>query len=167
MSGFMLLVGAMVILFIAYVTYGAWLAKQWGIDPSRKTPAHRLRDDVDYMPTPPAVLMGHHFSSIAGAGPIVGPISAAVFGWVPVMLWVLIGCTFFGGTHDFGALVASIRHDGKTIGQIIDATLGKRGKLLFSIFAYVTLIVVVAAFANIVAGTFVASPASEIGRAHV
>lgn len=160
MSGFMLLVGAMVILFIAYVTYGAWLAKQWGIDPSRQTPAHKLRDDVDYMPTPPAVLMGHHFSSIAGAGPIVGPISAAVFGWVPVMLWVLIGCTFFGGTHDFGALVASIRHDGKTIGQIIDATLGKRGKLLFSIFAYVTLIVVVAAFANIVAGTFVASPAS-------
>ena len=160
MSGFMLLVGAMIILFIAYVTYGAWLAKQWGIDPSRVTPAHTLRDDIDYMPTKPAVLMGHHFSSIAGAGPIVGPISAAVFGWVPVMLWVLLGCTFFGGTHDFGSLVASIRHDGKTIGQIIDATLGKRGKLLFSIFAYVTLLVVVAAFANIVAGTFVASPAS-------
>jgi carbon starvation protein len=110
------------------------------------------------MPTKPAVLMGHHFSSIAGAGPIVGPITAAVFGWVPVMLWILIGSIFFGGVHDFGALYSSIRFDGKTIGQIIDATLGKSGKFLFSIFAYVTLLVVIAAFANIVAATFVASP---------
>ena len=160
MSGFTLLVGSMIIFFIAYLTYGSWLAKKWGIDPSRKTPAHTLRDNVDYMPTPPAVLMGHHFSSIAGAGPIVGPITAAVFGWVPVMLWVIIGSIFFGGVHDFGALVSSIRFNGKTIGQIIDATLGKRGKFLFSIFAYVTLLVVIAAFANIVAATFVASPQS-------
>lgn len=160
MSGFTLLVGSMIIFFIAYLTYGSWLAKKWGIDPARKTPAHTLRDNVDYMPTPPAVLMGHHFSSIAGAGPIVGPITAAVFGWVPVMLWVIIGSIFFGGVHDFGALVSSIRFNGKTIGQIIDATLGKRGKFLFSIFAYVTLLVVIAAFANIVAATFVASPQS-------
>lgn len=158
MSGLVLLVGAMVIFLIAYMTYGAWLAKQWGIDPSRKTPAERLRDDVDYMPTPPAVLMGHHFSSIAGAGPIVGPITAAVFGWVPVMLWIVIGSIFFGGVHDFGSLYASIRFDGKSIGQIIDSTLGKTGKFLFSIFAYITLLVVVAAFANTVAATFVASP---------
>lgn len=158
MSGFVMLVGSMVIFFIAYVIYGAWLSKQWGIDPTRKTPAERLRDDVDYMPTPPAILMGHHFSSIAGAGPIVGPITAAVFGWVPVMLWVLIGSIFFGGVHDFGALFASVRFDGKTIGQIIEANLGKSGKFLFSIFAYVTLLVVIAAFANIVAATFVASP---------
>ena len=160
MSGLLLLVGSMVIFFIAYVTYGSWLCKQWGIDPTKKTPAHTLRDDVDYMPTRPAVLMGHHFSSIAGAGPIVGPITAAVFGWVPVMLWVLIGSIFFGGVHDFGSLVASIRFEGKSIGQIIDATLGKRGKFLFSVFAYVTLLVVIAAFANIVAATFVASPQS-------
>lgn len=160
MSGFTLLVGSMIIFFIAYMTYGSWLAKKWGIDPTRKTPAHTLRDNVDYMPTPPAVLMGHHFSSIAGAGPIVGPITAAVFGWVPVMLWVIIGSIFFGGVHDFGSLVSSIRFNGKTIGQIIDATLGKRGKFLFSIFAYVTLLVVIAAFANIVAATFVASPES-------
>lgn len=160
MSGFVLLVGAMAIFLIAYLTYGAWLAKQWGIDPTRKTPAERLRDDVDYMPTPPPVLMGHHFSSIAGAGPIVGPITAAVFGWVPVALWVIIGSIFFGGVHDFGSLYASIRFDGKSIGQIIDATLGKTGKMLFSIFAYITLLTVVAAFANTVASTFVATPAA-------
>ncbi len=160
MSGITLLVGSIVIFLIAYVTYGAWLAKQWGIDPKNPTPAHRLKDSIDYLPTPPAVLLGHHFSSIAGAGPIVGPITAAVFGWVPVVLWILVGCIFFGGVHDFGALVASIRHDGKTIGQIIDKTLGKRGKFLFSVFAYVTLLVVIAAFANIVAATFVASPQS-------
>ena len=158
MSGLLLLVGSMVIFFVAYVTYGSWLCKKWGVDPTRKTPAERLCDNVDYMPTRPAVLMGHHFSSIAGAGPIVGPITAAVFGWVPVMLWILIGSIFFGGVHDFGALYSSIRFDGKTIGQIIDATLGKSGKFLFSIFAYVTLLVVIAAFANIVAATFVASP---------
>lgn len=158
MSGLFLLVGSMIIFFVAYVTYGAWLSKQWGIDPNRKTPAEVLRDDVDYMPTPPAILMGHHFSSIAGAGPIVGPITAAVFGWVPVMLWILIGSIFFGGVHDFGSLFASIRFQGKTIGQIIEANLGKSGKFLFSIFAYVTLLVVIAAFANIVAATFVASP---------
>lgn len=160
MNGFMLLVGSMIIFFIAYVTYGSWLCKQWGIDPTRKTPAVTLRDNVDYIPTPPTVLMGHHFSSIAGAGPIVGPITAAVFGWVPVMLWVLIGSIFFGGVHDFGALFASIRFEGKTIGQIIESTLGKGGKFLFSIFAYVTLLVVIAAFANIVAATFIASPQS-------
>lgn len=158
MSGLLLLVGAMIIFFIAYITYGRWLAKQWGVDPTRKTPAERLRDNVDYMPTPPAVLMGHHFSSIAGAGPIVGPITAAVFGWVPVLLWIMIGSIFFGGVHDFGALYSSIRFDGKSIGQIIEANLGKNGKFLFSVFAYVTLLVIIAAFANIVAATFVASP---------
>ena len=148
MSGLLLLVGSMVIFFVAYVTYGSWLCKKWGVDPTRKTPAERLCDNVDYMPTRPAVLMGHHFSSIAGAGPIVGPITAAVFGWVPVMLWILIGSIFFGGVHDFGALYSSIRFDGKTIGQIIDATLGKSGKFLFSIFAYVTLLVVAIALGN-------------------
>ena len=160
MSGMLLLISAIIIFFIAYVTYGSWLAKEWGIDPKRPTPAHRMQDNIDYMPTNPAVLMGHHFSSIAGAGPIVGPITAAVFGWVPVMLWIMIGSIFFGGVHDFGSLVASIRHDGKSIGQIIEGTLGKRGKFLFSVFAYVTLLVVIAAFANIVAATFVASPQS-------
>lgn len=160
MSGMVLLLGSSAIFFIAYITYGSWLSKKWGIDPARKTPAHTQRDGVDYVPTKPIVLLGHHFSSIAGAGPIVGPITAAVFGWVPVVLWVLIGSIFFGGVQDYGSLVASLRHKGQTIGEIIDATIGRRGKFLFSIFAWLTLIVVLAAFANIVAATFVASPQS-------
>lgn len=164
MSGMVLLLGSSAIFFIAYITYGSWLSKKWGIDPARKTPAHTQRDGVDYVPTKPIVLLGHHFSSIAGAGPIVGPITAAVFGWVPVVLWVLIGSIFFGGVQDYGSLVASLRHKGQTIGEIIDATIGRRGKFLFSIFAWLTLIVVLAAFANIVAATFVASPQSARRR---
>lgn len=89
MNGFTLLIGSAVIFLIAYVVYGSWLAKQWGIDPTRKTPAETQKDGIDYLPTKPAVLLGHHFSSIAGAGPIVGPITAAVFGWVPVTLWII------------------------------------------------------------------------------
>lgn len=158
MNGFTLLIGSAIIFLVAYVVYGSWLSKQWGIDPSRKTPAETLKDGIDYLPTKPAVLLGHHFSSIAGAGPIVGPITAAVFGWVPVTLWILVGSVFFGGVHDYGALVASLRHKGKSIGQIIEANIGERAKLLFAIFAWVTLLVIIAAFANIVAATFVANP---------
>ena len=106
-------------LLAGYVFYGGWLAKEWGIDPKRKTPAHELEDGMDYVPAKAPVLMGHHFSSIAGAGPINGPIQAAVFGWVPVLLWVVIGGIFFGGVHDFGALFASIRHKGQSIGEVI------------------------------------------------
>ena len=158
MNGFTLLIGSAVIFLIAYVVYGSWLAKQWGIDPKRKTPAETQKDGIDYLPTKPAVLLGHHFSSIAGAGPIVGPITAAVFGWVPVTLWIIVGSVFFGGVHDYGSLVASLRHKGKSIGQIIEANIGERAKILFAIFAWITLLVVIAAFANIVAATFVANP---------
>ncbi len=112
MNGVLVLVAGIAILVIAYLTYGKWLAKQWGIDPSRETPSHTEEDGVDYVPAKAPVLMGHHFSSIAGAGPINGPIQAAVFGWVPVFLWVLIGGIFFGAVHDFGALFASIRNKG-------------------------------------------------------
>lgn len=160
MSGMAVLLSSTAIFLIAYVTYGSWLSRKWGIDAARETPAHAQRDGVDYVPTKPIILLGHHFSSIAGAGPIVGPITAAVFGWVPVVLWVLVGSIFFGGVQDYGSLVASLRHKGQTIGEIIDATIGRRGKFLFSIFAWLTLIVVLAAFANIVAATFVASPQS-------
>ncbi|MBO5658536.1 MAG: carbon starvation protein A [Duodenibacillus sp.] len=160
MSGALLVALSAAVFLIAYITYGSWLAKKWGIDPKRATPAHEINDGVDYVPTNSAVLLGHHFSSIAGAGPIVGPITAAVFGWVPVVLWIIVGSIFFGGVQDYGSLVASIRHKGQSIGQIIEATIGRRGKLLFAIFAWVTLLVVVAAFANIVASTFVASPAA-------
>ena len=135
MNGFTLLIGSAVIFLIAYVVYGSWLAKQWGIDPTRKTPAETQKDGIDYLPTKPAVLLGHHFSSIAGAGPIVGPITAAVFGWVPVTLWIIVGSVFFGGVHDYGSLVASLRHKGKSIGQIIEANIGEKAKILFAIFA--------------------------------
>ena len=117
----------------------------------------KMEDGVDYVPAKAPVLMGHHFSSIAGAGPITGPIGAAIFGWVPVTLWILIGGIFFGGVHDFGALYASIRHKGQSIGEIINANMSKRAKKLFVTFSYLTLILVVAAFASIVAGTFKAT----------
>jgi carbon starvation protein len=144
-----------VILVIGYVCYGGWLAKQWGVDPNRPTPAHELEDGVDYVPAPPYVVLGHHFSSIAGAGPINGPIQAAVFGWVPVLLWVLIGGIFFGAMHDFGSLFASIRHKGQTLATVVAENIDDTAKKLFCIFAYLTLLLVVAAFASIVANTFV------------
>lgn len=154
MNALLLLLIGLAVLIIAYITYGAWLSKQWGVDDSKVTPAHTMEDGKDYVPAKAPVLFGHHFSSIAGAGPINGPIQAAVFGWVPVLLWVLIGGIFFGAVHDFGALFASIRHKGQSIGEVIADSIGARAKRLFLIFSYLTLILVVAAFASIVAKTF-------------
>lgn len=155
----LLLVSISIIIFvIAYKTYGAWLSKEWGIDEDLKTPAHTKEDGVDYVPSKPQVLLGHHFASIAGAGPITGPIQAAVFGWVPVVLWIIIGGIFFGGVHDYGSLTASMKHGGKSIGVLIEDYMGKTGKLLFSAFAWLTLLLVVGAFTNIVATTFAATP---------
>ncbi len=155
MNSLVLLIICIAVLVCGYIFYGGWLCKQWGVGESDKpTPAHELQDGVDYVPAKAPVLMGHHFSSIAGAGPITGPIGAAVFGWVPVVLWILIGGIFFGGVHDFGALFASVRHKGQSIGEIISANMSKRAKRLFLIFSYLTLILVVAAFASIVASTF-------------
>ncbi len=157
MNAAVLLVVGIIVLAIGYVTYGKWLAGQWGVDGSKVTPAHELEDGNDYVPAKAPILMGHHFSSIAGAGPINGPIQAAVFGWVPVMLWVLIGGIFFGAVHDFGALFASVRNKGQSIGEVIATSIGTRAKRLFLIFSYLTLILVVAAFASIVANTFKAT----------
>ncbi len=155
MNSLLLLIVCIAILILGYIFYGGWLCKQWGVGDSKKpTPAHEMEDGVDYVPAKAPVLMGHHFSSIAGAGPITGPIGAAMFGWVPVVLWILVGGIFFGGVHDFGALFASIRHKGQSIGEIISTNMSKRAKMLFTIFAYLTLILVVAAFASIVATTF-------------
>ena len=155
MNTLVLLLICIAILVCGYIFYGRWLCKQWGVgENDEPTPAHTLEDGVDYVPAKAPVLMGHHFSSIAGAGPITGPIGAAIFGWVPVVLWVLVGGIFFGGVHDFGALFASLRHKGQSIGEIISANMGRRAKRLFITFAYLTLILVVAAFASIVAGTF-------------
>ena len=157
MNAALFLIIGIAVLVVGYIFYGGWLAKKWGIDNSRVTPAHEFEDGQDYCPAKGPVLMGHHFSSIAGAGPINGPIQAAVFGWVPAMLWVLIGGIFFGGVHDFGALFASIRHKGQSIGEVIGDAIGSKAKKLFIIFSYLTLILVVAAFASIVANTFKAT----------
>lgn len=154
MNALLILLVAIVVLVLGYVFYGGWLAKQWGVDPNRPTPAHELEDGVDYVPAKPYVLIGHHFSSIAGAGPINGPIQAAIFGWVPVVLWVLIGGIFFGAMHDFGALFASIRHKGRTLSAVVAENIDNTAKKLFCIFAFLTLLLVVAAFASIVANTF-------------
>ena len=160
MNGLLLFIIGVAALVCGYIFYGRWLCKQWGVGENDKpTPAHELEDGVDYVPAPAPVLMGHHFSSIAGAGPITGPISALKlgFGWLPCLLWIVIGGVFFGGVHDFGALFASVRHGGRSIGEIISENMSKRAKMLFLIFAYLTLILVVAAFASIVAGTFAAT----------
>ena len=155
MNGLVLLIVSIAVLVCGYIFYGRWLCKQWGVgELDKPTPAHALEDGIDYVPAKAPILMGHHFSSIAGAGPITGPIGAAPFGWLACTLWILVGGIFFGGVHDFGALFASVRHDGKSIGEIISTNMSKRAKMLFLIFAYLTLILVVAAFASIVAGTF-------------
>lgn len=158
MNALIILLVAIAVLVCGYVFYGGWLAKQWGIDPNRPTPAHEFEDGKDYVPAAPYVVLGHHFSSIAGAGPINGPIQAAIFGWVPVLLWVLIGGIFFGAMHDFGALFASIRHKGQTLATVIAENIDDTAKKLFCIFSYLTLILVVAAFASIVASTFAVAP---------
>ena len=158
MSAVVILLIAIAALLCGYLFYGRWLAKQWGVDPKRETPAHELQDGKDYVPAAPSVVLGHHFSSIAGAGPINGPIQAAIFGWVPVMLWVLIGGIFFGAVHDFGALFASIRHKGRTLAMVIQRNIDDTAKKLFCVFAYLTLLLVVAAFASIVASTFAITP---------
>ena len=160
MTALLIIIAAIVLLLAGYIFYGSWLAKQWGIDPARKTPANEKTDGIDYVPAKPAVLMGHHFSSIAGAGPINGPIQAAVFGWVPVFLWCVVGGIFFGGLQDFGSLFASIRHDGKSVGEIIKSSMGSKAKKLFIIFALLVLILVIASFVNVVAGTFFSAAGS-------
>lgn len=158
MNAMLILLVSVVVLVLGYVLYGGWLARQWGVKADRTTPAHEFEDGRDFVPAPPYVVLGHHFSSIAGAGPINGPIQAAIFGWVPVLLWVLIGGIFIGAMHDFGALFASIRHKGQTLATVIQENVDGMAKRLFCIFAYLTLILVVAAFASIVAGTFAVSP---------
>ena len=145
MNSLVLLIVCVAILIAGYIFYGGWLCKQWGVGDSKtETPAHTMEDGVDYVPAKAPVLMGHHFSSIAGAGPITGPIGAAMFGWLPVTLWILVGGIFFGGVHDFGALFASVRNKGQSIGEIISSNMSKRAKQLFIIFSYLTLILVAA-----------------------
>lgn len=158
-----MMVIAIVVLGGAYLLYGRYLQKKWGIDPNAKTPAYELQDGVDYVPADTNVVFGHQFASIAGAGPINGPIQAAIFGWLPVLLWILIGGVFFGAVQDFAAMYASVKNKGRTIGYIIEEYIGKLGKKLFLLFTWLFCILVVAAFADVVAGTFNGFVADESG----
>ena len=154
MNGILMMVIAIVVLSAGYLFYGRYLEKKWGIDPNAKTPAYELEVGVDYVPADTNIVFGHQFASIAGAGPINGPIQAAIFGWLPAFLWILIGGVFVGAVQDFAAMYASVKNKGRTIGYIIEEYIGKLGKKLFSIFCWLFCILVIAAFADVVAGTF-------------
>lgn len=154
MNGLVLVGIAIVVLAAAYVLYGRWLANKWGIDASAKTPAVLKEDGQDYVPSSKFTVFSHQFSSIAGAGPVTGPIIAAMFGWLPVLLWLLIGGIFFGAVQDFGSLYASVKNEGKSMGMIIEKYIGKTGKKLFLFFCWLFTLLVIAAFTDIVANTF-------------
>ncbi|MEX0779698.1 MAG: carbon starvation protein A [Balneolales bacterium] len=155
-----ILLASACLLLIAYRFYGNYIARKFQIDNKNTTPAHKQKDGIDYEPTKKSVVLGHHFASIAGAGPIVGPIIAVSFGWIPALIWILIGGIFFGAVHDLASIMASLRHKGKSIGEIIQIYIGDFGKKLFLIFAFATLLLVIAVFADIVAKTFHAVPAA-------
>ncbi|WP_143962467.1 carbon starvation CstA family protein [Litoribacter populi] len=149
---------AAVVLVGAYFLYGKYVFRKFRINNANITPSHRHRDGVDYIPSKPVVVLGHHFASIAGAGPIVGPIIAVAFGWIPAVIWILVGGIFFGAVHDLGSMVASLRNEGKSIGVIIQNNIGEKGKQLFVVFSFSTLILIIGVFADIIAKTFVANP---------
>ena len=165
MNSVFLVLAAVVFFILGYRLYSKYISRVLDIDNSRETPAHTKKDGVDYLPAKAPVLLGHHFASIAGAAPIIGPVVAATYGWIPVYLWIIIGGIFIGAVHDFVSLTASIRHQGRSIGEVIEEKLGSFGKKLFLIFAWATLILVIAAFAIIVARTFNRTP--EAGTASI
>ncbi len=165
MSAAILVLVAIFIFVSAYFSYGNFLEKKFLIDEKNETPAHANADGVDYIPAKKPVLFGHHFASIAGVGPIVGPVLAVMFGWTPVYLWILIGAVFFGGVHDYSSMVASIRHKGKSIGAILEIYMGEKGKRFFLIFTWATLILVIAVFMLIITKTFVSN--SSVGSSSV
>lgn len=154
MNGLLLLLISVVILVAAYLLYGRYLVKTWGIDVNAKTPAYQREDGVDFVPSNKWEVFAHQFSSIAGAGPVTGPVLAMAFGWLPAFLWVLVGGIFFGAVQDFGALYASVKSNGKSMGQLIEQYIGKTGRRLFFLFSWLFTLLVIAAFADMVAGTF-------------
>ncbi|MCX8123222.1 MAG: carbon starvation protein A [Spirochaetes bacterium] len=160
MNAITLMVIAIALFILAYTFYGRLIAKLLGIDPARQTPAHTMYDGIDYVPAKAPVLLGHHFASIAGAAPIIGPIVAATFGWIPVAIWIFIGGIFMGAVHDFSALIASVRHGGRSIGEVIEEQIGSRGKFFFLIFSWSTLVLVIAVFIIVVSKTFEEIPAA-------
>lgn len=160
MNGLVLMIIAIAFYAFAYRFYGKFISKKFEVDNSKETPAHSMYDGVDYVPAKPPVLLGHHFASIAGAGPIIGPVLAIGFGWLPVYAWILLGAVFMGGVHDYSSIVASVRHKSKSIGFVIESYIGISGKKLFLIFTWATLVLVIAVFALVVADTFVSIPSA-------
>ena len=159
MNGATLLLLASACFLVGYFLYAKMIERKFGVDPSIPTPAHTKKDGVDFIPAHPTVLFGHHFAAIAGAGPIVGPVLAAEFGWGSVALWIILGCIFIGAAHDMISLFLSIRHGGESIGTVIGTILGKPGKILFLLFSWSALVLVVSEFTRQIAGTFVDDPA--------
>ncbi|MBW3467622.1 carbon starvation CstA family protein [Arthrospiribacter ruber] len=157
MSLTLLLILSGMILTTAYFTYGKYVYKKFGLSNKRQAPSHTYKDGIDYVPSKPIVVLGHHFASIAGAGPIVGPIIAVTFGWIPAVIWILVGGIFFGAVHDLGSMAASLRNQGKSIGVIIQNNIGNKGKQLFILFSFSTLILIIGVFADIIAKTFVSN----------
>ena len=154
MNGLLLLGIASIILIAAYLLYGRYLVKTWGIDPNAKTPAVEREDGVDFVPSSKWEVFAHQFSSIAGARPVTGPVMAMIWGWLPAFLWIIVGGIFFGAIQDFGALYASVKSKGKSMGQLIEDYIGRKGRRLFFLFAWLFTLLVIAAFADMVAGTF-------------
>ena len=165
MNGLVIVLIAIVVLGAGYLFYGRWLANKWGLDPKAKTPAYTHEDGQDYVPSSKLTVFAHQFSSIAGAGPVTGPILASVFGWVPVLLWLLIGGLFFGAVQDFGALYASVKNEGKSMGMIIEKYIGRTGRKLFMLFCWLFTLLVMAAFTDMVAGTFMAKGVEGMTKA--
>lgn len=146
---------SIVVLAAGYLTYGRFVTRRLGLDDSRPTPACEMRDGVDYVPAKASLLLGQHFSAIAAAGPIVGPILACLwFGWLPALLWILLGAIFVGGVHDFTSLVASVRHKAASIGEIVKKYMSRTSQILFLIFVWLALVYVIIAFTDITAQTF-------------
>ena len=164
MNGLVIVLIGIVVWFACYRFYGRWLAKKWGLDPKAETPAVKYEDGEDYVPSSKFTVFSHQFSSIAGAGPVTGPILASVFGWVPVLLWLLIGGLFFGAVQDFGALYASVKNEGKSMGMIIEKYIGKAGRKLFMLFCWLFTLLVIAAFTDMVAGTFVGKGVADMAK---
>ena len=165
MNGLVIVLISIVALGAGYLLYGRWLARKWGIDENAQTPAKKFEDGQDFVPSSKFTVFSHQFSSIAGAGPVTGPILASVFGWVPVLLWLIVGGLFFGAVQDFGALYASVKNEGKSMGMIIEKYIGKAGRKLFMLFCWLFTLLVIAAFTDMVAGTFVGKGAADLTKA--
>ena len=163
MNGIVLMLVAAVVLACGYLLYGRWLSNKWGVDAKALTPARRMEDGKSFSPASAFTVFSHQFSSICGAGPVTGTIVAMAFGWLPVVLWVLIGGIFFGAVHDFGALYASMKNNGKSLAQLIEKYIGKTGRRLFLIFSWLFCIIIIAAFTSMVCGTFKYTPAEAGG----